>query len=476
MCASLRPLLLVAAVILLLPGVSLAQDPCPVCNPRLQEEEPPPPAAPDAPEGGGEEDGPETEEDQDRWLAVVGGDVYTVSGPVLRGATILVKNRTIRAIGTSVSIPEGAEIIPATGFRVYPGIVAVRSSGLGASGRNPEDAFNPYGFNLVLALAHGITTVSTGDAAVKLTYGSLEDHVLKRDLFVRVPLDRRNPDQHRKLRQDLEKVREYLRQHERYELQKSLGDEEAKEPDAKWLKGSYAGYLKLLRREKKGYLSATSRTEILTAARLAADFSFDLVIERATEAWTIADDLGRSGVQVVLSVRQGRQPAEDPRSVQKTGWTIENASILHAGGVPFAIIPETSSISTLFGIAGRDLLAIAQEAGFAVRGGLSEEAALRSITLEPARILGVDARVGSLEVGKDADIIVTDGDLLHYNTWVQWAVVNGRIVYDKEKESLVRHIRSRHPETAEELIQFWPRRLGDSPGGFGTEKVQGGSR
>ena len=106
------------------------------------------------------------------------------------------------------------------------------------------------------------------------------------------------------------------------------------------------------------------------------------------------------------------------------------------------IIPSSAGIS-LGGIVGRDLMHLTIEAGFAVRGGLPEKAALDGITIEPARLLGVESRVGSIEVGKDADMIVTDGDILHYQTFVQWAVVSGEVVYDKEAELFFAHIRPR---------------------------------
>src|SRR5206468_12175349 len=87
--------------------------------------------------------------------------------------------------------------------------------------------------------------------------------------------------------------------------------------------------------------------------------------------------------------------------------------------------------------------ALPVEAGFAVRGGLPDDAALAAMTIVPARVLGIDHRVGSLERGKDCDAIVTDGDILHYQTFVQYAVVDGKLVYDKEKELYFAHIRPR---------------------------------
>ena len=96
------------------------------------------------------------------------------------------------------------------------------------------------------------------------------------------------------------------------------------------------------------------------------------------------------------------------------------------------------------------------EVGFAIRGGLSEEAGLASVTTVPARLLGVSHRVGTLEVGKDCDLIVTDGDLLHYQTFVQYTVVDGDLVYDKQEELYFAHIRPRDDSLLAPLVPFDP--------------------
>ena len=147
---------------------------------------------------------------------------------------------------------------------------------------------------------------------------------------------------------------------------------------------------------------------------------------------------------MILTPRDRRAKSET--LVREGGSSIENAAILHAAGVPVTIIPSSAGIS-LGGIVGRDLMHLTVEAGFAVRGGLSEDAAIAGITIEPARLMGIDHRVGSLEVGKDADMIITDGDVLHYQTFVQWAVIEGEVVYDKEAHLYFAHIRPR-PEAS----------------------------
>jgi cytosine/adenosine deaminase-related metal-dependent hydrolase len=80
-----------------------------------------------------------------------------------------------------------------------------------------------------------------------------------------------------------------------------------------------------------------------------------------------------------------------------------------------------------------------------MRGGLGEQAALESVTLGAARVLGVEDRLGSIDPGKDADLIVTSGDLLDYRTFVEFTIVNGKVVYDRQKSTFFSHIRPRAP-------------------------------
>ena len=93
------------------------------------------------------------------------------------------------------------------------------------------------------------------------------------------------------------------------------------------------------------------------------------------------------------------------------------------------------------GILGQDLNTPHIDAAFAVRGGLDNRKALRTLTLDAAKMIGLDARIGSIEKGKDADILILDGDPLHYKTFVETAIVNGKIVYEKDKEPFYSHIK-----------------------------------
>ena len=113
---------------------------------------------------------------------------------------------------------------------------------------------------------------------------------------------------------------------------------------------------------------------------------------------------------------------------------------LYRAGVDVLVAPLSGGIG-LGGIAGRDLLNLTMEAAFAIRGGLPQDAALEAMTIGAARLLGVAQRVGSIERGKDADLIVLDGDLFDYRSFVQYAFVDGKLRYEKNAETFFSHIR-----------------------------------
>jgi len=397
---------------------------------------------------------------EDRYFALKGGTVHTVTGGDLYGVTILTKNGKILEIGESVTIPEKAEVLDASDFHVYPGLVAVSSGGI--FGNDPvDDTTDVFSLPMTIALAGGITTAVTGNTAGKLTHGTLEDMIVKRDLFYSLNYSTTNPDGRRKLREKLDKVRQYMRDVEAYE-EKKKHDPEAEEPDKEWLKGDFEKVYKLLRGELIGVASADQTHEIVQYCELAEQYGIRIVLRGVLEGWTVPLRMSRAGVSAIISMRprmMDSDPRRDERVNRPTGRSIENAAILYNHGVTVAIVPIMDTIM-LWGLAGRDLLHLNMEAAFAVRGGLSEEGALRTITIDAAKVLGIDNRVGSIEVGKDADFVVTDGDILHYMTMARWTIVNGRIAYDKQKESLYNHIRPNGDRNAPPPKDYWPRRLG----------------
>lgn len=388
---------------------------------------------------------------KDRYFALVGGTVHLPSGRKQSDLTILCKNHRIQAIGRDPRLPDETEVLNTAGFHIYPGIVACNTRGLVGS-EPAEDTTNVFATSMRLANAGGITTVIVGNSAAKVTYGTLEGLSLRKELFIGLRYG--SPSERRSLRESLSKVRDHLREKEEFERRKAEGDNEAKAPDESAVTGGNAKFLQLLKKEKAAVISADSRTDLIAICELVEEFGIRVVIRGAMEGWTIPDRLGRAGIECIVTPR--RQQPRNEMLNQDQGGNIENAAILHRHGVDVAVTPSAMGIS-LDPFAGRDLQHIPMEAAYAVRGGLPESAAIDAITLTAARIHGLDDRVGSIEVGKDADFIVCDGPLLEFFTMVQWTIVNGRIVYAKEDETLFGDIRPRTPTTRPAPYKFWPR-------------------
>ena len=258
---------------------------------------------------------------------------------------------------------------------------------------------------------------------------------MKEKNLATVPWSLNNPSSIRSAREKYAATARYLDEYRAWEERSDKDEKEPKKP-----KDFDNSAFRVLKGEVFARFNANAREELLGIARFAQEYQFRPVIFGCQEGWTVADELGRAGAYAVVTPRA--RSVKDERLVRDGGTSIENAAKLHQAGVQVAIIPANTGFD-LGGETGRDLWHLPVEAGFGVRGGLSEQAALDSITLVPARILGVDDRVGTLEVGKDFDAIVTDGDLLHYETFVQFAVVAGELVYDKQDEVFFAHIRPR---------------------------------
>lgn len=382
------------------------------------------------------------------FLAVVGGDVYTVTSGVVRGGTVLCRDGRIVEVGAGVRVPDGARTVDARGMKVYPGLVAVNSSGLvRGSGASARDSFDPFSLNLDLALTGGLTCIQGGDTVVKLTRGTLDGHVLAANPWISLNVSPTTPAGRREVAARFGAAREFLRRKRAWRTDKELGRAEGEEPKPDKVD---EGALALLEGGAIARFNADGVKDLQAICDFLEEFPMRAVIFGGREAWTLAGRIGRTGARLVLTARD--KAWADETLNRPSGWSIENARILHEHGVEFAVLPESAGVST-GGIIGRDLMTLPLEAAFAIRGGLPQDAALRAITLDAAKILGVEDRLGSIEPGKDADLIVCDGDLFHYRTFVQWTVVNGRVAYDKAKAPYFAHVRPRPEASAEEVLE-----------------------
>jgi hypothetical protein len=309
---------------------------------------------------------------------------------------------------------------------------------------------------MLLALAAGITTTGQTSSTAKLKRYIASDSGRDYD-FDGVVIGGKTLSSvswgtaatKRSLREKLSGAARYLRTYRKWKGDVKK-DKELKEPSKS---GVDSTMVSILRGEIYARFNADYQDDLAGIARIAMEFGFRPVIAGCREGWVVADELGRAGAMAVLTPRTRRSKPED--LVAEGGSSIENAAILHSHGVQVAVIPGSRGID-LGGIAGRDIMHLPIEVGFAIRGGLSEEAGLASVTTVPARLLGVSHRVGTLEVGKDCDLIVTDGDLLHYQTFVQYTVVDGDLVYDKQEELYFAHIRPRDDSLLAPLVPFDP--------------------
>ncbi len=382
--------------------------------------------------------------------AFVGGDVETISEGRFRRGTILVRDGKIRRVGVDIDVPEGARVVDCAGKRVLPGFVATSATGIGLVGGRPRpgeafrDSVDPFARSNDLALSAGITSfhdmvgpqrgiVSTQTAVLRPAAGDASLMVLKEPASVWVGLTGASSSDRLAAEEMFRAGRRYLRE---VEEARAARREPPRPPAAEPV-------LAALRGELPVRIPARAQDDIRAALRFSEDHGVRVVLEGTVEAWVVPDLIARRGATAIVTPRRKDRP--DPLADQPTGGNIAVAAILEKAGAPFCILPRGMFFQPgdgvrLGGIAGIDLLNYNIEGAFAVRGGASEAAVLRALTLGAAEALGVADRVGSIAPGKEADLIVMDGDPLHYMTVVDLAYIGGRLVYDRSKSPLFRHL------------------------------------
>ena len=379
-------------------------------------------------------------------LAIVGGRVIPVAGAPFEDGVVLIADGRIEAAGRDVRVPDGVERVEAAGKVVLPGLVdahvhlGVHEEGDGWAGQDTNeltdpvtphvralDAINPADLGFADAVAGGVLTVNVNPgsgnpiggqtAAVRSAGRSVDEMVLRAPSGMKSALGE-NPKRvygERKqfpstrlgtaaaIRDALVKTANYLakRDHD--------GDEPA-ERDLRW---EALGLV--LTGEIPWRQHCHRADDIATAMRLADEFGYRLVIDHGTEAVLLADRLAERGIPVLIG------PLLTSRSkVELRNRSLANPARLAAAGVELGIITDHPVVPV-------HLLHV--QAALAVREGLDPAAALRAVTLTPARILGLEDRLGSLEPGKHATLCVWSGDPLDARSRVESAWIEGRQVY-----------------------------------------------
>jgi imidazolonepropionase-like amidohydrolase len=403
-------------------------------------------------------------------IAIVNGRVMTITQGTLEPGTVLVEGGRIVAVGEEVVIPGDAEVYDASGKVVMPGLidahchVGLFPDGIGweyADGNEMTDPVTPHLRALDAIhpedpafkdlVAAGVTTVLTGPGSGNLIGGqwvclktppkpSVEQMVLLEPAGMKMALGE-NPKrvygEQKKtpstrmgnaaaLRAALVDAQNYLdswRRYEeeqaRYEAKVQAGDEDAKRPQVPERDLKLEALGKVLRREMKARVHAHRADDMLTAVRIAEEFNLDLTIEHATEGYKIADLLASKAVPVTAGPILFSRVKYELKEM-----TPKNPGLMAQAGVKVAI--QTDEMSAV------KYLTI--NAALAAREGMPEEEALKAITIYPAEIIGVADRVGSLEVGKDADVVVFSGHPFDYRTVAELVLVDGQPVYQREEE------------------------------------------
>ena len=406
-------------------------------------------------------------------IAIRGGTVLTMAGAPIERGTVLIRGGKIVAVGSNVSVPAGATVVDATGKYVMPGLVdAMTYFGIDAQDLaetsdpiTPElrtiSSYDPTGEGFAGSagplrarelLVGGVTTqyVGPGDAtivsgqgAVVKTAGANPDAIIVREpagMEMSLGLGptktfrprNRSPNTHPAvislLRQALVRAQEYDQARRAYDARPEA--ERARTPAPKYEPGMDA-LVQLLRRRIPARIQANTVTDIRGAMRLAEEFGFDLVINGGAQAYQVKAELAAKKIPVVLGPISHPfiSGEEIPDLKEYPAPDERNAAWLVAAGVPVSIASYSRGLGNLAsGVAGKWLLI---DAGIAEGYGMSESDILRALTINPARVLGVADRVGSLEVGKDADVIVLDGPPLSMKSWVERVYVNGELVHNR---------------------------------------------
>lgn len=382
-------------------------------------------------------------------LAVMAERIHTQAGAPIENGVVLIRSGKITAVGSqaSVAIPAGMRTLQAA--QVTPGLIDARSVvGLAGYLNQPHDqdqletsapiqpqlrALDAYNARerLVDWLRDlGVTTVHTGHGPGALVSGqtmivktrgtSVETAVVRSPAMLASHLgpgafgaENKSPGTRAKqialLRQQLIKADEYRGK----AAAAKAGSKPARDLEMETLVEVLDGKLPLL-------VTAYRDQDIRSALRLAEEFKIRVVLDGAAEAYLAIEAIRAAGVPVLLHPTMARQFGE----LENASFTTANA--LHAAGIPFALqsgyegyVPKTR--------------VVLWEAGIAMAYGLPFEAALGSITLQAARILGIDDRVGSIEPGKDADLVLFDGDPFEYTTHVIGVVIDGEVVSEASR-------------------------------------------
>lgn len=384
---------------------------------------------------------------QERPIVLVGGTIHPVSGPDIPNGQILFTDGRIVEIGSEVNIPQGAEVVDVSGKHIYPGFIAAYSiiglieigavratrdqAEVGAVNPNvrAERAYNPDSEHIPVTRANGIALVHvvpqggrlSGTSAVMMLDGwTWEDALLKSEVGIwlnwpnMMPVDypwvtKSREEQEKDIKKNLKELDEIFNQAEAYRRAKVAGGAKVK-TDMRWesMEAVLSGKVPL-------FISANHVNQITAAVNWSRRRGYRMVLVGGRDCWMVTDLLKEHNIPVIL----GGLYTLPARRWEPYDSRFAMPAKLYEAGVDFCLAPTASS---------GNVRNLPYEAASAVAFGLPREEALKAITLYPARILGIDHRVGTLDQGMDATLIVTDGDPLDIRSQVEQLFIQGRKV------------------------------------------------
>lgn len=399
---------------------------------------------------------------QSQPIAIINATVHVGNGEVLNNTTIVMINGKITAVGTNVSVPANAQTINAQGKQVYPGLI-LSSSELGLveigavratsdvqeiGEMNPSvraiAAYNTDSKVINTLRSNGILLASIvpeggllsgTSSVVQLDAWTYDDAAYKTDAGVHFNMpsmmprprfggfgggggaagpQQPQPDPVKEGLERVDRIKSFFREAKAYNQEANHSETNLK----------FAAVKGLFDKSQKLYIHANTVKQMLVALDFVKEFGFDVVIVGGSESWQIPDLLKQNNVSVILGQPHSLPTLADDDVAQP----YKTPAMLQKAGVTFAINDDDGQTR------GRNL---PFNAGTAATYGLTKEQALQAITLNAAKVLGIEKQTGSIEVGKDANIVISEGDILDMRTsQVTDAFIQGRKIdlNDKQKQ------------------------------------------
>ena len=382
-------------------------------------------------------------------ILIKNGTVKTMEGPDILGGDILIDGDKIKKVGKNIEVNEETDVIDAEGCLVVPGLIdghchlGMWEEGIGFEGADgnesvdpvtPQlraiDSINPMDEGFKMAREGGITTAVTGPgsanvvggtfAAVKTSGHRIDDMIVKYPTSMKIAFGE-NP---KRVYSEKEKspitrmatasiLRDTLFKAKKYYEDTERGK---KEPDEKpEFDIKMEAMIPVMNGDIPLKAHAHRADDIFTALRIAKEFELDITLDHCTEGHLIAEDLVKENKPALVGPSLSEKSKYELKNL-----TFETPKILNEAGVEIAIITDSPVIPLQY---------LSLVAGLAVKSGLKEEEAWKAITINPAKISGIDQRVGSLKEGKDADIVIFEGNpLKNIDSKPKKVIINGKII------------------------------------------------